>query len=50
MPDSWRKFAANGKKSSIYKDLGQSVPGEANYRQLQRDWEESNNWIILDTH
>ena len=29
------------------KDLGQSVPGEANYRQLQRDWEESNNWIIM---
>ena len=29
------------------KDLGQSVPGEANYRELQRDWKESNNWIIM---
>ena len=27
--------------------FGQDVPGEANYRQLQREWTDSENWIIM---
>ena len=27
--------------------FGQDVPGEANYRQLQQQWTETDNWIIM---
>ena len=27
--------------------LGQDIPGAANFRQLQRSWEDSENWLIM---
>ena len=27
--------------------FGQDIPGAANFRQLQKNWEDSDNWLIM---